>query len=644
MNLIDFSKVDLDDRFEILDGVNFSQDSWRIQHVQSEHITINFSRISPHGDLSNIRDIVTLTKILSYYQFPKHINLNITSWKTTESRFSMFVTTARHFLLERGLTTTALLSNITKKQCKEYVYQCIELCRNRVVGAPIKLTSAILFFDTWSELTEKKLLPSQLRFPYNKYKIISRELRSNIYQLKEEISSPWRPLDADIIKPVFDESVRYIQEFSSTIIRCSYLIRNRARLGKVQGYGAVRQDGQTKELFQTLQSMPIPEVSNGVKLFNFNAITKKVSSLGYSCGWQYRTHIDISEVRPSVIKLKRCCIFIVALFTGLRRRELATLKAKPTHMRDGVLYLDVTRYKTAKDDEGEDDSIPVPPIVGEAVDVLLKLFEENRTKLDSDYLLVSDIINSKKYQKVKLDTIGKDIKALIEEVTGIDDAHVHQLRKTIAWLLISRSESNIELIRQLFGHKSYGMTMRYILRNELIVQSVVELIEHNYTEDLKEIFDTIVNKSSYGVLSDKVKKRILRRSFKGQILTTDIETYVKVSLKAGIPLFVSKVPIGGFCLRAGDDKSVPPCMLKTGSNSPKIEFCNYKECPHILFTEESARNIKAQLNYYKQKLQYIDRFINSSVARYYENQVISHEQLIARLYGEETANTWEVKK
>ncbi|KLN66352.1 tyrosine-type recombinase/integrase [Vibrio sp. VPAP30] len=645
MKLIDFSKADLSEDFEILEGIKFSEDSWRIQHAQSEHLTMNFDRITSQRDLSNIRDIVTIVKIFSYYHFPKKINLNITSWKTASSRFSMFVTTAKYFLLNKGLTTSRLLSNITQKQCRQYIDQCVEQYRNNVVGSSLKLSSAILFFDTWCDLTEKGLLPSQLTIPYSKHSIINKKLRSEIHQLKEASTSPWSPLSADVIKSVFDESVKYIQELSPTIIECSNLIRNRGRLGQGQSYGAVRQDGKTKKLFKTLQHIQIPEISNGVMLYDFKPITKIVSSLGYSCGWQYRTTINITEIRPSVIKLKRCCIFIIALFTGLRREEIAELKAKRAYKKNGDLYLDIIRYKTAKDDEGESDSIPVPVIVRDAIDVLLKLFEDNRTKLNSDYLLVSDIINHKKYKKIKLDTIGKDIKALIAEITGIDDAHTHQLRKTIAWLLISKSESNIELIRQLFGHKSYGMTMRYILRNELMVQSVVELIEHNYTEDLVDIFEEIANNNTYGRLSVKMKKRFFSRHFKGQILTTDIEDYVRTSLEAGVPLFVSKVPIGGFCLKTGDDKSVPPCMEVTGSSSPDIEFCDYKKCPHILLTEDAINNIEAQLNYYKQKLKYIDGCINPSVAEYYENQVISHKQLLEKLsHKASTPNAWGTKK
>ncbi|MEZ9048090.1 tyrosine-type recombinase/integrase [Vibrio sp. 10N.247.311.64] len=645
MKLIDFSQADLSEDFEVLDGIKFSEDSWRIQHAQSEHLTMNFDRITSRRDLSNIRDIVTIVKIFSYYNFPKQINLNITSWKTSGSRFSMFVTTAKYFLINKGVTTSRVLSNITQKQCKQYIDQCVEQYRNNVVGSSLKLSSAILFFDTWCDLTEKGLLPSQLTTPYSKYSIIDKKLRSEIHQLKETNTSPWRPLSADVIKSVFDESVTYIQDLSPTIVECSNLIRNRVRLGEGQSYGAVRQDGKTKQLFKTLQNIPIPEVSNGVMLYDFKPITKKVASLGYSCGWQYRTTIDITEVRPSVIKLKRCCIFIIALFTGLRREEIAELKAKQAYIKNGDLYLDIIRYKTAKDDEGESDSIPVPVIVRDAIDVLLKLFESNRNKLESEYLLVSDIMSCKKYQKIKLNTIGKDIKGLIAEVTGIDDTHTHQLRKTIAWLLISKSESNIELIRQLFGHKSYGMTMRYILRNELMVQSVVELIEHNYTEDLIDIFEEISNNNTYGRLSVKIRKRFYSRHFKGQILTTDIEAYVRVSLEAGVPLFVSKVPIGGFCLKTGDDKSVPPCMKATGSSYPDVEFCDYKECPHILLTEDAVNNIKAQLNYYKQKLKYIDECISPSVAEYYENQVISHKQLLKKLsHKASIPNAWSTKK
>ncbi|OED66468.1 integrase [Vibrio tasmaniensis ZS-17] len=637
MKLIDFSQVVLGDNIEIMKGVNLHDDMWKVQYAQSEHILFNFERMVSGGGLADCKDLATLVKILTYYEFPKLINLSISSWQTTYSRFNDFANAAKYFFYERGFTSTEMLSNITIAQCQGYIDQCLLLIKSKVRGAYNKLAGALLFFDRWAELTERGLLPVNFKFEFDKYTIVSKEKRSEIFKLKEEMTDPWAPLEADIIKPVFDEASQYIRDFAPAIIHCSNLLRNRTRRGETQSLDTVREDGRTKELYTTLLNMPVPELSNGVKIFNFKPITQKVTSKGYARGWQYRTTISITEVRPALIKLKRCCIFIIGLFTGLRRREIVALKANAAYPKNGSMYLDIVRFKTAADSdlEGEADSIPVPDIVANAVDVLIELFDDTRKALDSDYLLVTDIMTRKRYEKIKLSTITKDVRYLVEEITGVDGAHTHQLRKSIAWLLISRSETNVDLVRQLFGHRSYGMTLRYIMRNELMVESVIELLEHNYTEDLKDIFEAISNRETSGDLSDKIKKRMEDQQYKGQILVTDIELYVRESLKAGVPLYVSKVPIGGFCMKSGGNDTPPPCMAKTGVSKPSVDFCDYKRCKHLIFNEESVANLYSQIRYYEQKLSYLDDCSNESIVAHYENEILEHKELLERL-GEPT--------
>ncbi|MCB5460142.1 tyrosine-type recombinase/integrase [Vibrio lentus] len=637
MKIINFSQVDLGNNIEIMKGINLHDDLWKIQYSQSEHILLNFERMFNRGSLADYKDLATLVKILTYYEFPKLINLSISSWQTTYCHFNGFANAAKHFFCERGFTSTGMFSNLTIEQCHDYIDECLQLIKNKVRGGHNRLTGALLFFDKWAELTERGLLPIDFRLEYDKYTIVSNEKRSEIFNLKEEVSDIWTPLEADIIKPVFDEASRYIRDFAPTIIHCSNLLRNRTRRGEAQALDTVREDGRTKGLYKTLLNIPVPELSDGVKIFNFVPTTKKVASKGYARGWQYRTTIDITEVRPALIKLKRCCIFIIGLFTGLRRREIAALKANATYQKNGSMYLDIVRFKTAADSdvEGQADSIPVPNIVANAIDVLIELFDDNRKNLDSEYLLVTDIITKKRYEKIKLSTVAKDIRYLVEEITGVDYAHPHQLRKSIAWLLISRSETNVDLIRQLFGHKSYGMTLRYIMRNELMVASVIELLEHNYTEDLKDIFEAISNSKTSGDLSDKIKKRMEEQQYKGQVLVTDIELYVRESLKAGVPLYVSRVPIGGFCMKSGKNDTLPPCMEKTGVSKPSVDFCDYKRCKHLIFNEESVANLYSQIRYYEQKLSYLDDCSNESIVAHYENEILEHKELLERL-GEPT--------
>ncbi|MFS1869888.1 tyrosine-type recombinase/integrase [Vibrio lentus] len=633
MDIIRFSTKDLNENIEILDNIYFHEDSWRVQVSQSEHLVFNFTLGNTIYN-QNCLDILHLVKMLSYYEFPKLVKLNVTSWYTSHLRHRQFINTAKVFLFESGFVSKEMFSNITIKQCTDFVDDCIQDVKNDVGGSRFKLISLIKFFDSWHNISEKGLLPEKFNFSYDSKVIINDDIRSEIYNLIEDKKNPWSPLDSLVIEQVYTEAEKYITFFSPTIIRCSNLLNTRQRRGEkdASSLDSIREDGRTKHLFVEFRDMEIPNISEGIKLFNFDEKKQKVSSLGYACGWQWRTSINISEVRPAVIKLKRLCIFIIGLFTGLRRREISSLKAEPTFTRNGSEYLNIIRYKTASDSEvGEYDTIPVPDIVSSSINVLIELFRDNRQSLNSKYLLVSDIVTKKQFEKIKVNTISKDIKEIVREISGVEDAHPHQLRKSIAWLLISRSEKNIDLIRQLFGHRNYSMTLRYIMRNELMVSSVIELLEHNYTEDIKDIFDAIQNNQTSGVLSQKIKERMDHQKYDGQILPIDIEAYVRESLKAGIPLFVSRVPIGGFCMKTGDDMLPPPCTKNELDGLPNINNCNYKVCEHLIFNEESVKNINSQIKYYENKLSYLDTSSNDSVYSYYENEVIEHNNLLKRL-------------
>ncbi|TOQ17010.1 hypothetical protein CGH00_23865, partial [Vibrio parahaemolyticus] len=70
-----------------------------------------------------------------------------------------------------------------------------------------------------------------------------------------------------------------------------------------------------------------------------------------------------------------------------------------------------------------------------------------------------------------------------------------------------------------------------------MVGSVIELLEHNYTEDLKAIFTEIENGNTSGKLSQKIKDRMNKRKYKGQLLVTILEDFINQCLSSGIPLF-----------------------------------------------------------------------------------------------------------
>ncbi|HIH0446625.1 TPA: tyrosine-type recombinase/integrase [Vibrio cholerae] len=632
MGLLILRDMDLSHDFKIDNENYFYSPRWNIQVDQTESFAINFSRLNTHGNDKNFEDLITLVRMLTYYSFPNKVNLSIKSWYTTAKKYSDIVSFSNKYLIKYSLISIKLIKIFDVIAFNKEIELLISKIKRKERGAATILRQLVSTIDHWSLLSEKEYLPEEYCLRIKREHIISQKKRKEITHLLDSELNTWSPIEGHVIEQAYKHAKKYIHQYSESIIRCHEIIRNRPRK-RNNHLAQVRKDGMTKNIFIELANIHAPEKTNGKKLFNLEVTTKKVKSLGYKSGWQDRTQININGVRREVIELKRSCLFIICLFTGLRRREIANLRANPAYKKNGDTYLDIVRFKTSDDPnhKGEQDSIPVPPIVADAVNCLLLLFKDQRISLNSDYLITVDYVTRKDFEKVQIKTVTNDIKHFILSATGYDLAHPHRLRKTIAWLLISRGEKNLELIRQLFGHKSFGMTLRYVLRNHLMVGSVIELLEHNYTNDLNKIFNDIETGNASGVLSQRIKERMNTRKFKGQLFVTNLEVFIYQCLSSGIPLFISMIPIGGFCLKVGESKKIPQCMIRSGGAKPDVDFCDYKNCEHVIYDDVALKNINAQIKYFQVKLSYLTDSSNKNLVGFYEREIMEHKNLLYRL-------------
>lgn len=631
--------ADLDslDNLEVVSGVYFKEHTWRIRLSDSEHKSFNFSNIlDSYGvRITDYPDLLLFTKILTFYMFPESPLHEVRSWHSTERYFRALSDLIGEFFYKNFFVTKDLISNVDPIQLEEFLNICARSANHSAKFLAL-CSSIIRILKIWSYASDLNAMPDWARANFSLVQVISKEFEEKQKEINEDkYEVNWMPLTPHQIKTSYDAAHEYIYRFSRAIIDVGYLVKTRP---KKESEGdildSVRKDGRTKELFKKLQRFEIPTfLGTDNTIFQLPTITRKVKSLGYKSGYQDRTWIDISSVRPQVIELKRACIFVIGLLTGLRRKEIANLKVNGLFVRDGTSYLHIMRFKTASDPKkGTADTIPVPEIVADAVRVLEELFQLQRVQLNTDFLIVTDIVTRKAFKKVKEATIGKDIKAFITESSG-DPGHTHQLRKTIAWLLISKGEENIDLIRQLFGHKSYGMTLKYIMRNELLSGSVIELLEENYTEDLQEVLTKISSGEAVGDLVKSVNQRSVHY-YPGQILASEVEAFVHSALESGVPLFISKVPIGGFCVSASDlSKKRPPCIAGTDDDKPNPEFCDYINCPHVLHTTESMENVQHQITFHERKLQHLPEVCDDRVEEYYMARIDENKTLLEKLKG-----------
>lgn len=147
-------------------------------------------------------------------------------------------------------------------------------------------------------------------------------------------------------------------------------------------------------------------------------------------------------------------ILIMAWHTGLRKSNVLNLQWSQVHFKAGTIYIPETK-------SGERLTVPMNQVV---MDTLKDLRRRNLSNL---YVFCNK--NGKPYGDVK-----KAFKAACEKA-GIKDFRFHDLRHCFASHLVMKGAS-LNDVRELLGHKSTKMTLRYAHLSGQHKKDVVDLL------------------------------------------------------------------------------------------------------------------------------------------------------------------------
>ena len=186
---------------------------------------------------------------------------------------------------------------------------------------------------------------------------------------------------------------------------------------------------------------------------------------------------------------------------------------------------------------------------------------------------------------------------------------IHRFRKTIAEILIHRSERNIDVIRMLFGHKSYKMTLRYIARNPYLVESVVECLEKHYAADFSDIVSAVASGRYSGAPAERIAKVIALRpeSFKGKLLPKSVTSYVSYLLESGTPILIQRTNLDTYCLSCEEYTlgNLPPCLsnrkVLPEVIAPDHNNCQL-DCKNVVVTERSRKAMEGNIAFFQSLL------------------------------------------
>ncbi|QGT84695.1 tyrosine-type recombinase/integrase [Pseudomonas coronafaciens pv. coronafaciens] len=531
-----------------------------------------------------------LKKVFTYHLIPDFAPFGtISSFTTTYSQSTFFV------MLEKYLFEPNFLDGTP-----ESLVLINHRMLNRALDAAKKSEIArhyhSLFYmiRLWGALSTQGLIPTQLKLNVKLQNVDTVERRKDVVRHFAGSISTWQP---------------YSEEDLSKLCEYAFFWTDKAMPKLLETVAYVKENGLDRTPKATIVRY---ETDHDIEK-NFNISVdgvKLISASKKTYPYEYHTreqHIYswLRSYATSVDKVRNAVYILLGLMTGLRSGELCILKFDDVIKHpDGSYELKIKRFKTSDEPsyDGEDDIIPMPRYLGQKIEEL--------KKLRSIYTLKAQnfIFQSTKGRKAITKPATSMIHAITRELNAevaVDRIHTHRFRKTIAEILINRNERNIDIIRHLFGHKNYSMTLKYISRNPHLVRAVAQAIEQNYTAEFTSLLTSIKEGASSGPQAERILDRLKSRpdAFSGKQLKVTIYVYISHLLSSGEPLFIHRTALGTYCLssEAHMAPDLPPCLahLKdvTSPLLPHPAHCDLS-CKHAVVVGKAAVALADNVKFY----------------------------------------------
>jgi integrase len=464
-------------------------------------------------------------------------------------------------------------------------------------GQPSHYSGLFFFIRFWSCLSTHKLIPEELRLSPELAGIDSKERHNDVFQHWTGSMQTWIPFSEPELEKMINHSLFWIQEAAPRLLEAREFIVN-SEIDKLH-------KATLKRHYR------VPEFENAMTvIIDETPILNYSMTEGTSRGCKVYRYTWVASYAKAVDQIRNSVFVFVALVTGMRRSELATLRFDDViYEADGQYSINITRFKTSHDPNyyGEIERLPLPRFVGQIIYTLKALRTISNLYKNGIIFQTSFSVTAVVNEKPEL---PNNISSQLEEACDVEHIHPHRFRKTIAEILIKRSERNIDIIRLLFGHRSYQMTLQYISRNPYLVRSVALALEESYSKEFHEIISGVRDGGYSGAAAERLAKQISERpeDFKGKRLKTSILIYVSYLLTAGVPIYIGRTAVGTYCVTGAqfNETHLPPCLLgrklPEGRIQPDPKNCQI-ECRHTVVIEKARSAMEENIRFYEILLQ-----------------------------------------
>jgi hypothetical protein len=341
----------------------------------------------------------------------------------------------------------------------------------------------------------------------------------------------------------------------------------------------------------------------GIKAFkSYQPVTEKGMPWW---GLQVRQYVDQTyegeylrhtTVRSTVFHVIHAAIVIILCTTGMRRSELCGLKTGSLWSDKEGFWLNFTVFKTSPTSQGDLKRIPVPDITVAAIRFLEEIGDDSRTFGGHDYLLTS-LVGHTFGNRLRTASVGTSIETICDWI-GVPSVHPHQFRKSLASYIIYQDPRAIALIKHLYSHSSYKMTLRYILLLPAVHTEILQIMIEENTAILADVIESALQHKIGGPAGKRLEVALDKSpGFAATLMDNGKETleqYVEAMLQQGAAL-LHRTNFA-ICMRGPGVTEKSPCdpKLKRPNviSMPNLAMCDPLSCHHSAFLPEHIEDLK----------------------------------------------------
>lgn len=329
---------------------------------------------------------------------------------------------------------------------------------------------------------------------------------------------------------------------------------------------------------------------------------EKISKIQTMCKEMYRLGYKASSIASFknilidfIDNIEAACTIVILLTTGMRSSELVSLNRNVVISENEYLNLVRFVYKTAKHNNGEELTMPIPLITKDALILLSKINEIKDVEKDGQMIL-----NSIRSSPTK-STGGIVRKLITKYVKNLGKDNVprpHQLRHAMAFLITySDQKDGLELAKLFLGHSSIIMTLQYIGHYNLILKKAISEMQEKESQVLVEkVLNEI--KDGHKLYGPKGEKLLSNHQFTGSY-ADELADLLNKSLMGLIKNGQLAIIQTSVCICIHDLTKTEEMICQRGLNindfiesRPIQARCRGESCVNSLFTESAVKKLK----------------------------------------------------